>query len=130
MLLTDDSLRPYFEDVLGETTDKARFIGRVEDGKILGVAAIYNYDGHCCEAGWTGERGWMTRGFLMLLFDYIFNQLNCKRCSVLIQDDNPTAIKLAEKIGFIREGCMRQGWEGGDLFLYGLLKKDFRYGKG
>lgn len=129
MLLTDDSLRPYFEDVLGETSEQARFIGREENGHILGVAAVWNYDGRSCEAGWCGDKGWMTFGFLTLLHDYIFNQLKCVRVTALIDASNEVAIKQAERVGFVREGCLRQGAEDGDVYLYGMLKKDYRYGK-
>ena len=129
VLITDDSLRAYFEDVLGDTTEKARFIGREEGGRVLGVAAVYNFDGRSCEAAWCGDKGWMTLGFLNLLHDYIFNQLGCARCTALIDASNETAIKQAERVGFKREGCLREGAEDGDVYVYGMLKKDYRYGK-
>lgn len=129
MLITDDSLRPFFEDVLGETSEHARFIGRVENDKILGVAAVFNYDGRSCEAGWCGDKGWMTLGFLNLLHDYIFNQLKCVRVTALIDASNETAIKQAERVGFQLEGRLREGAEDGDKLVYGMLKKDYRYGR-
>ena len=129
VLITDDSLRPFFEDVLGETSEHARFIGRVEDDKILGVAAVFNFDGRSCEAGWCGDKGWMTLGFLNLLHDYIFNQLKCVRVTALIDASNETAIKQAERVGFQLEGRLREGAEDGDKLVYGMLKKDYRYGR-
>ena len=127
VLITDDSLRPFFEDVLGETSEHARFIGRVEDDKILGVAAVFNFDGRSCEAGWCGDKGWMTLGFLNLLHDYIFNQLKCVRVTALIDASNETAIKQAERVGFQLEGRLREGAEDGDKLVYGMLKKDYKY---
>ena len=129
MLITDESLRPYFEDVLGETTDKARFIGRIENDKVIGVAAVFNYDGHTCEVGWTGEKGWINRSILIFLTDYIYKQLGCVRATALIQANNPHAAKQAEKIGFVREGCLREGAPSGDVWVYGMLKEEFRYGR-
>ena len=129
VLITDDSLRPFFEDVLGGTSEQARFIGRVEDDKILGVAAVFNFDGRSCEAGWCGDKGWMTLGFLNLLHDYIFNQLKCVRVTALIDASNETAIKQAERVGFQLEGRLREGAEDGDKLVYGMLKKDYRYGR-
>lgn len=129
VLITDDSLRPFFEDVLGGTSEHARFIGRVEGDKILGVAAVFNYDGRSCEAGWCGEKGWMTLGFLNLLYDYIFEQLKCVRVTALIDASNETAIKQAERVGFQLEGRLREGAEDGDKLVYGMLKKDYRYGR-
>lgn len=71
----------------------------------------------------------MTLGFLNLLYDYIFKQLGCVRVTALIDASNETAIKQAERVGFKREGCLRDGAEDGDVYLYGMLKKDYRYGK-
>ena len=129
MLITDDSLRAYFEDILGETSEYARFIGREENGKILGVAAVFNYDGRSCESGWCGEKGWMTLGFLNLLHDYIFDQLKCVRVTALIDASNQVAIKQAERVGFKLEGRLREGSEDGDKLVYGMLKKDYKYGR-
>lgn len=129
MLLTDEHLREYFEDILGETTELARFIGRVENGKIIGVAAVFNFDGHTCEVGWAGDRGWITRGFMILLTDYIYRQLGCVRCTSLIEAKNEHAVKQAEKIGFVLEGCIREGAPSGDVLVYGMLEKEFRYGR-
>ena len=128
MIITDDSLREHFENVLGGTTDKARFIGRVENGEVIGVAAVYNYDGSSCEAAWEGKKGWMTLGFLRLLHDYIFNQLGCRRVTSLIDESNEVALKQAKRVGFVEEGRLRKGAEDGDVLVFGMLKEDFKYG--
>lgn len=127
MLITDDFLREHFEYAMGETTEKARFIGRVEDDVVLGVAAIYNYDGKSCEAAWEGKTGWMTLGFLRLLHDYIFNQLGCVRVTSLIDESNEKALKQAKRVGFVEEGRLRKGAENCDVLVFGMLKEDFKY---
>ena len=64
-----------------------------------------------------------------LAVDYIFEQLNLNRVEVKILDYNVASQRIFEKLGFVKEGILRDSiFKNGkynDLFVYGLLKKDY-----
>lgn len=63
-------------------------------------------------------------------FAYAFNQLGLNRVTAEIELKNLRSTKLAEGLGFVREGVKRKAApDGGHVAVYGLLKKDFRLRK-
>lgn len=65
---------------------------------------------------------------LRALFGYVFGQVGCWRVTTYIASDNPKSFGLAERMGFLREGCLRDGIERGvDLLIYGLKRSDCRF---
>lgn len=58
---------------------------------------------------------------------YAFHQLKVQRVSAEIELSNTRMIKLAEGLGFVREGVKRRAaLNGKHVGVYGLLQKDFR----
>lgn len=58
-----------------------------------------------------------------------FDELHLNRIEIMVAVDNHPSIKVAMKLGFTREGVMRQASLGGDrtwqdLYLYSLLASD------
>jgi RimJ/RimL family protein N-acetyltransferase len=130
MLVSGESLRPYFEQRAGAVGPKAQFLGRWEGDRLLGVVAVWHYGSGNAEVGWAGDRGWLSRGFLRLVFAYLWGQLECRRITGRINASNDTAIAMSERLGFVREGTMRQAApDGGDVHIYGLLRQECRYGR-
>lgn len=60
---------------------------------------------------------------------YGFEHMNFQRIEALIEPANLSSQKLVEKMGFIREGLLRNyeytGGKFDNLFMYSLLKQDF-----
>ena len=128
MIVTGDQLRAYYE-LSGYVADPdAQFIGRWEGERLLGVVAVWNFDGHGCEAGWFGEPGWLSRGFLRFVFGCIFGQWGCQRITGRIDDSNVVAVEQSKRLGFVLEGTLRQAHPGGDVLIFGMLKSECRYG--
>lgn len=130
MLVTGEELRPYFESRAGAVGDKAQFLGRWEGERLLGVVAVWHYGSGNAEVGWAGDTGWLSRGFLRLVFAYIWQQLGCRRITGRIHEDNVDALHASMRLGFVREGRMRQAApDGRDVLVYGMLKEECRYGR-
>ncbi len=66
---------------------------------------------------------------LHMLLDYAFNTMNFYRLEAEVVDYNPAAKALFEKLGFVREGVLREAkFSNGryhDIFSYGLLAKEW-----
>lgn len=64
-----------------------------------------------------------------LLLEYGFNQLGLNRIQLHVFSDNLPAIRVYEKVGFIREGVMREHslieGERKDALLMAVLRRDF-----
>ena len=98
----------------------------VRENTIIGAAAIdeirERHDAlmHVAGSGW-------TRRTLRIFFGWYFG-LGFKRATAEIASDNAASIRLAEGIGFVREGVRRCGDKsGGDLVSFGLLRNECRY---
>lgn len=70
---------------------------------------------------------WLNRTILRAIFRYPFEQLGCHRVTARVMADNQHAIDFDEKIGFVREGTMRQARNGTDVHIYGMLKTECRW---
>jgi UDP-4-amino-4,6-dideoxy-N-acetyl-beta-L-altrosamine N-acetyltransferase len=81
-----------------------------------------------------GEEEFQNRGFgreaMDLLCEYGFQVLNLNRIGLEVYDYNERAFRCYEKVGFRREGRLRQArfWEGRyrDILQYGLLAEEWR----
>jgi ribosomal-protein-serine acetyltransferase len=60
---------------------------------------------------------------------YSFRELGMNRVELTCATDNVRSVRVAERVGFVREGLLRQAeWLGGsfvDHYVYGLLRSEF-----
>ena len=61
------------------------------------------------------------------MFAYPFVQCNCHRILVTVKDGNKQSIKLAEKLGFQKEGTLRQMFPPDDAVLLGMLRNECKW---
>ncbi len=89
------------------------------------------------EIGWFLDQGYQRRGIATEAarrsLEFLFNDLNAHKVIVITRDTNPRSIRLAERLGFRKEGhlresrienCQRYG-----LLHYGMLKTEFASGR-
>ncbi|MFW9783839.1 MAG: GNAT family N-acetyltransferase [Candidatus Heimdallarchaeota archaeon] len=85
------------------------------------------------ELGWYLEKSLQRQGFASeaakACIEFIFNNLLAHKIIVITRDDNPRSAKLAERLGFKKEGHLREHSVKKDgsrvgLQYYGLLKTD------
>ena len=71
---------------------------------------------------------WCSKSVLKYIFTTCFEVLNCKRANVLVSKDNHRSLSLCERLGFRKEGLLRQYRENGDdCYIMGMLKKECRW---
>lgn len=68
-----------------------------------------------------------TQHFLGEIFRYPFLTLGCERITCRIASDNVRSIELCYRMGFTREGCLREVLPGLDVYIYGLLRRECRW---
>ena len=66
---------------------------------------------------------------LMAVLKYAFEVLNLHRIEADVDPRNAASIKTVERLGFKREGCLRERWQVNgeiqDAFFYGLLRPEW-----
>ncbi|WOD39942.1 GNAT family N-acetyltransferase [Nodosilinea sp. E11] len=101
------------------------------DAQLIGTCTLFNFNHQCrrAELGYALGRSAWGRGFmheaLSVLIDYAFGELNLHRIEAEIDPRNQASAKTLERLGFLKEGHLRDRWivsgEVSDSDLYGLL---------
>lgn len=118
------------EPVAWRDPDKCSAIGWERDGKLTAAVVFDQFywpsiSGHIAS---DGSRQWACRGFILAMFDYPFRQLECVRITAPVAEGNDKAIQFLERLGFVREGCLRRALpDGRDRLIYGILKEDCKW---
>jgi L-phenylalanine/L-methionine N-acetyltransferase len=99
-----------------QTNDRTRVhLGAVIDGKLIGTIGLERpaalRRAHVGSVGMAVHDAWQGRGagsaLMSALLSYTDNWLNIRRMELTVYADNPRAIGLYEKHGFVREGLHR-----------------------
>ena len=116
---------------------KDRYDAVIEvDGIAVGLIGLLGIDNKNKKAEYyvvLGEREYLGKGIARkaseLLLEYAFSDLRLNRVYLYTEVDNTAAVKSYEKIGFKREGIIKNDlFSKGryvDRFLYGITKQDF-----
>ncbi len=110
-------------------------IERTEDHALIGTCILFDLNEQCrrAETGYAlSPRAW-GHGYmneaLAALFSYGFEALDLNRIEADIDPRNEASAKSLERLGFVKEGHLRERWivggETSDTALYGLLRSDW-----
>lgn len=127
MILADQRFRPWIELRLGKLPPEAEFLGSIKDGQVVAVVAFFDYSVHDIRLSICMEKSGGSKRLLLEVFDYVFRQIGCSRCTAIIRPSNTKSIVLAERLGFKKEGVLRRYCGEEDAYLFGLLKEECRY---
>ena len=104
-------------------------------GPVLGAATLFAFVAQSCraEVGYILSRPAWGRGLMQealgALLHYGFGELGLRRIEADIDPRNARSARILERLGFIREGHLRERWVVGgeisDTALYGLLAREF-----
>lgn len=105
-------------------------------GEVLGECALFNVHETCrrAEIGFSLKRTHWGRGYTSeaaaALVGHAFGTLDLRRIEADIDPRNAASARVLERLGFVREGLLRERWmvgdEVSDSALYGLLKRERR----
>lgn len=137
-----EQARDYFASACGGR-DASRLLCRAiagrEDDRLIGAVTLYDIDpaqgraaiGYALASRWWG-RG-LAREALSLVLAHAFDALALRRVEADIDPRNEASCRLVERLGFRREGTLRERWhvagEVCDTALYGLLAREFTGGR-
>ncbi len=110
-------------------------IARNEDGIVIGTTTLFNLDlnNGRAELGYALAQEEWGHGYmneaLKALLDYCFTVLNLRRLEADVDPRNNSSIRTLERLGFQREGYLRERWhvagEIQDAYFYGLLRREY-----
>lgn len=117
-----------------EENNSIVFAIRTTEGNIIGIAGyddIIKYNMVATLFIGIGDEGYLGKGYgketILELLNYGFNTLNLYRIQLNVISFNAPAIKLYEKVGFQKEGTMKEfvlrNGQRYDLYMYAKLKK-------
>ncbi len=115
-------------------------VERKDDGRVMGTCTLFHIDavnmraelGYCLGSAYWSQ-GYM-REALAALIGFSFGTLRLRRLEADVDPRNENSLRILDKLGFQREGLLRERWNVGDeiqdtAFL-GLLAKEWRDGTG
>jgi ribosomal-protein-alanine N-acetyltransferase len=124
--------------ILDERARGAVFVWAVADAdsdRVIGSIAAFNLDRAQprAEVGYSLHADWHGRGLaqeaLRAVLGFLVDEVALQRIEADIDPRNAASCRLVERLGFVREGLLRERWhvdgEACDTALYGLLARDF-----
>jgi RimJ/RimL family protein N-acetyltransferase len=110
-------------------------IVRHEDGLVIGTCTLFHIDesNRRAEIGYALGRAHWGKGYmreaLSALLEYAFRTLGLHRIEADVDPRNEASIRLLERLGFQKEGYLRERWlvDGAthDTLFFGLLRKEW-----
>ena len=103
-------------------------------GEVAGSIALMNYEAlnNVAEIGYWIRSDLAGQGLgteaARAVCDFGFDEIGLHRVELRAWTENPASIRIAEKLGFVREGLLREaswaqaGYQ--DMYIYGLLKSE------
>jgi len=109
-----------------------------ETDELVGSANLHSLDvqSRRCEIGYILGRSHWGHGYnheaLTRILDYAFDDLGLHRVEAELDPRNEGSARAVERLGFVREGLLRERWivegEISDSLLVGLLRSEWRAG--
>jgi RimJ/RimL family protein N-acetyltransferase len=110
-------------------------IARRVDDTLIGTSTLFHIESnnYRAEIGYALGRAHWGKGFiqeaLTALLGYAFGELNLRRVEADVDPRNERSIRTLERLGFKKEGYLRERWEVNgevqDALFYGLLRSEW-----
>jgi ribosomal-protein-alanine N-acetyltransferase len=107
-----------------------------ESNYLIGTATLFNLnlDNGRAELGYAMSRAYWGKGYmheaLQALLSHAFDVVELRRLEADVDPRNAASIRTLERLGFQREGFLRERWhvngELQDALFYGLLRREWK----
>ena len=107
-----------------------------QKGEPVGTCLLFRYDegSQRAELGYVLGRAYWGRGYMLealhALLKHAFAAMGLRRVEAEVDPANVASTGLLERIGFVKEGVLRQRWvdagQPHDVCVYGLLRHEYR----
>ena len=107
-----------------------------ESNHVIGTTTLFNLnlDNGRAEIGYAMSRAYWGKGYmheaLSALLSHAFEVLELRRLEADVDPRNAASIRTLERLGFQREGFLRERWhvngEIQDALFYGLLRREWK----
>jgi len=107
----------------------SKALGWAKGGEIVAVAIMDSWsENDCCiHIVSNNSPGWCNKVFLRTVFTWLFIDLGLKRVTGIVPSVNVKALKFNLKLGFTKEGTLREADANGDIIITGMLKSECRW---
>jgi len=103
-------------------------LGAEKDGVLIaGVLFNNHYSGYSVQVHMAVESPYAGRQFLKAVFDYAFSQLKVQKLIGTVQENNLSARRLDEHLGFMLESRIEGACAGGAILLYTMTRAQCRF---
>jgi len=104
-----------------------RAIGRMVNGRIVGVFGFNNHNGVSCQMHAAGEGRWLNRALLWKAFQVPFVEWDYDVLIAPIGSLNEKSLRLAAGLGFYKRATIQKAHPDGALELYVMPKEGCRW---
>jgi hypothetical protein len=112
----------------GQWTEDMTAIGEEVDGKLVAGIVYDAFTGASIAMhSRVEDAAKVSRKWLWMIFDYVFNQLKCKRATGIVPSWNIKAQKTNEHLGWKRETTLADYFPGGNAIIYIMRPEDCRW---
>lgn len=104
--------------------------GFLLDGRLVGGLIFHDYrpEQDVWWTVYTTDKRWCNRRMLRQMFGLAFCGLKCRRINLLVSKSNTECLKFVEKLGFTKEGLLREYRENGeDCYFLGMLRQECKW---
>ena len=126
-------------DIRGHFQERTFFkwgITRNIDDLVIGTCTLFHVelDNRRAEIGYALGREYWGNGYMQealhALINFSFKEMNMHRIEADVDPRNAASIKTLERLGFQREGYLRERWHVGgeiqDALFFGLLRREWK----
>lgn len=109
--------------------EKMMTIGVMSNGGVpLGAVVYHDFRDKDIQLSCAADScRWLSKAILTSIFAYPFRQLKCSRVTALAPARNGHTRRFLERLGFMQEGLMRQGFNDDDCVVYGMLRAECKW---
>jgi RimJ/RimL family protein N-acetyltransferase len=109
--------------------ERCRWVAGFEDAGPIFVVVYLRFSPRNVELALAtdGTKRWATRRALRLIFSQPFKTWKLARCTFVVEGDNVKSIDMLDRLGAVREGCIRCAFAHSDGYVYGMLAKECKW---